>query len=176
MFRPSVRQSLTSGIRLFAVLALGVLSVAAAQSQVLAAGNVSVAAIKKGVDDSTGCLSPNPKAGLQAFIDCTAQHAKAPQGTGSEQDSYLLGLDAQSWAMVNLQSLKAWDASAHGNEVEKAEAMKAANVLQSAAHDYFLDMRKLQKKLNVTDPALCESLGVPYEVLQSHFQFYENWQ
>jgi hypothetical protein len=142
----------------------------------LAASQMVADALKTGADDSTACLSPDPKAGLKAFQDCTKKHVQAPPGSGSARDSYLLGLNGQSWAMVNLQSLKAWDAGAKGTETEKAEAMKAANVLQDAAHGYFLEMRKLQKKLSVTDPALCDALGLPYDVLQDHFRFYDQWK
>jgi hypothetical protein len=142
----------------------------------LAASQMVADAVKTGADDSTACLSPDPKAGLKAFQDCTKKHVQTPPGNGATRDSYLLGLNGQSWAMVNLQSLKAWDAGAKGTETEKAEAMKAANVLQDAAHGYFLEMRKLQKKLGVTDPALCDALGLPYDVLQNHFRFYDQWK
>lgn len=181
MSRPATIRSLACGTWLLGALGLVVLGgialgAGAVESPALAASKIATDAFKKGADDSAACLSPDPKAGLQAFRDCTAQHGKSSQGSESEQDSYLLGLNAQSWAMVNLQSLKAWDAGRQGNVTEQAEAKKAANILQDAAHGYFLDMRKLQKKLNVTDAALCESLGVPYEVLQTYFQFYDHWQ
>ncbi len=148
----------------------------AAASPALAASKMVPAALKTGSGDGTTCMTANQKKGLKAFLDCTDKYVQAAPGNGTERDSYLLGLDAQSWAMVNLQSLKAWDASAKGNETEKAEAMKAANVLQDAAHDYFVEMRKLQKKLGVTDQALCDALGFPYEVLQEHFRFYDQWK
>ena len=45
----------------------------------------------------------------------------------------------------------------------KAAAQKSANVLQDAAHDYFSVMRTMQAKVKITDPALCDALGLPYD-------------
>jgi hypothetical protein len=158
--------------RLFAAVFLLIAGSASAG----AASKIADAAFKQGTEDSAACLPQDSKSGLKVFEQCIDQHIKKPAGDKSTRDSYLLGVQAQSWAMINLQSLKAWDAGSGGSAEQQAEAKKAANVLQDVAHGHFLEMRKLQKKVSASDPEIAQELGLPYEALQAHFQFYEDWK
>ena len=133
-------------------------------------------AINKGATDGSGCLPQSEKATFDDFRGCIAKHAKSPAVKGAQADAYRLGLQAQSWLLVNLQSLKAMDAADKASGDAKAGAQKSANVLQEAAHDYFVAMRGLQGKTRVTDPALCEAIGLPYDKLKDYFDFYDHWQ
>jgi len=132
-------------------------------------------AINKGASDGTACLPKGDKATFDAFRTCIGKHAKAPTVKG-QADAYRLGLEAQSWLLINLQSLKAMDAADKATGDQKAAAQKSANVLQDAAHDYFSGMRELQGKTKITDAALCEALGLPYDKLKDYFDFYDHWQ
>jgi len=132
-------------------------------------------AINKGATDGTACLPQGNKATFDAFRTCIGKHAKAPAVKG-QADAYRLGLEAQSWLLVNLQSLKAMDAADKATGDQKAAAEKSANVLQDAAHDYFMGMRELQGKTKVNDAALCDALGLPYDKLKDYFDFYDHWQ
>lgn len=133
-------------------------------------------AINKGATDGSACLPQGGKATFDTFRGCITQHAKAPAVKGAQADAYRLGLQAQSWLLVNLQSLKAMDAADKASGNDKAAAEKSANVLQEAAHDYFVAMRGLQSKVKVDDPALCGALGLPYHQLKDYFDFYDHWQ
>jgi len=133
-------------------------------------------AINKGATDSSGCLPQNDKATFDDFRGCVAKHQKTPAVKGAQADAYRLGLQTQSWLLVNLQSLKAMDAADKASGNDKAAAQKSANVLQEAAHDYFVAMRGLQGKTRITDPALCEAIGLPYDKLKDYFDFYDHWQ
>ncbi|HVJ41689.1 MAG TPA: hypothetical protein VM639_09330 [Dongiaceae bacterium] len=133
-------------------------------------------AINKGATDGSGCLPQGDKATFDTFRGCIAQHTKAPAVKGAQADAYRLGLQAQSWLLVNLQSLKAMDAADKASGDDKAAAEKSANVLQEAAHDYFVTMRGLQGKVKVDDASLCGALGLPYEQLKDYFDFYDHWQ
>lgn len=148
----------------------------AGSSLAVAASKIVDSAFKQGAEDSAACLPQDSKSGLRIFEQCLDKHIKKPGGNTGDQPSYLLGLEAQSWAMINLQSLKAWEAGSGGSTAQQAEAKKAANVLQDVAHGHFLEMRKLQKTISASDPEISQELGLPYEALQAHFQFYENWK
>src|SRR5262249_11702394 len=137
---------------------------------------IADAAFKQGAEDGAACLPQDSKSGLQVFEQCIDKHVKKPGGGKADQDSYLLGLRAETWALINLQAQKAWDAGSSGSAAQQDEAKKAANVLLDVAHGHFLEMRKLQKKLAATDPDISQELGLPYEALQAHFQFYEDWK
>ncbi|TXH37288.1 MAG: hypothetical protein E6Q98_08510 [Rhodospirillaceae bacterium] len=163
---------MSSRFRLLAAVVLLITGSASAD----AASKIADAAFKQGAEDGAACLPQDSKSGLKVFEQCIDKHIKKPAGDKSTLDSYLLGVQAQSWAMINLQSLKAWDAGSGGSADQQAEAKKAANVLQDVAHGHFLEMRKLQKKVSATDPDISQELGLPYEALQAHFQFYENWK
>jgi hypothetical protein len=147
--------------------------------QLAAADSVSKAttdAINKGATDSSACLPQGNKATFDSFRTCVAKHAKTPSLKGTQADAYRLGLQAQSWLLVNLQSLRAMDTADKASGNDKAAAQKSANVLQEAAHDYFVAMRLVQGKVKVTDPALCTVLGLPYDRLKDYFDFYDHWQ
>lgn len=133
-------------------------------------------AIARGSNDGSACLPQGAKATFDDFRACIARHDKAPPMKAALADSYRLGLQAQSWLLVNLQSLKAMDVADKASGNDKASAQKSANVLQEAAHDYFVAMRRLQKKTKIADPALCDALGLPYEKLKDYFDFYDHWQ
>jgi len=133
-------------------------------------------AINKGAVDGTACLPQGDKATFDAFRSCIGKHAKTPAVKGAQADAYRLGLEAQSWLLINLQSLKAMDAADKASGDKKAAAEKSANVLQDAAHDYFVGMRELQGKTKVDDASLCSALGLPYDKLKDYFDFYDHWQ
>lgn len=131
-------------------------------------------AIAKGAADGTACLPQGDKATFDAFRACIGKHAKSPAVKAA--DAYRLGLEAQSWLLINLQSLKAMDAADKAAGAQKAAAQKSANVLQDAAHDYFLGMREMQGKTKIDDASLCGALGLPYDKMRDYFDFYDHWQ
>jgi hypothetical protein len=133
-------------------------------------------AINKGSVDGTACLPQGGKATFDAFKACISKHSKTPAVKGAQADAYRLGLQAQSWLLVNLQSLKAMDAADKASGADKANAEKSANVLQDAAHDFFVNMRGLQGKTKVSDADLCDAIGLPYDKLKDYFDFYDHWQ
>jgi hypothetical protein len=133
-------------------------------------------AINKGATDSSACLPQGDKATFDNFRVCVSKHVTSPAIKGSKVDAYRLGLTAQSWLLVNLQSLKAMQAADQATGSTKAAAQKSANVLQDAAHDYFTAMRTVQDKVKIDDPALCNALGLPYDRLKDYFDFYDHWQ
>jgi len=134
------------------------------------------AAINKGATDTTNCLPQGDKATFDSFRACIAKHVQTPTVMGPKTSDYRLGLVAQAWLLVNLQSLKAMDAADKASGNAKAAAQKSANVLQDAAHDYFMAMRSVQDKVKVSDAALCDTLGLPYDQLKDYFDFYDHWQ
>lgn len=160
------------------LLGLTALPIAALSSAAMAASLSKPVsdAINKGAADGTACLPKGDKATFDTFRSCIGKHAKAPAVKGAQADAYRLGLEAQSWLLINLQSLKAMDAADQATGDKKAAAQKSANVLQDAAHDYFAGMRELQGKTKITDAALCEALGLPYDKLKDYFDFYDHWQ
>jgi hypothetical protein len=140
------------------------------------ASKATADAINKGATDSSACLPQSNKAVFDDFRKCVAKHAKTPALKGAQADPYRLGLQAQSWLLVNLQSLKAMDTADKASGNDKAAAQKSANVLQEAAHDYFLAMRLVQGKVKISDAALCGAIGLPYDQLKDYFDFYDHWQ
>jgi hypothetical protein len=133
-------------------------------------------AINKGATDSSACLPQDDKGTFDSFRTCISKHVTSPAVKGAKADAYRLGLTAQSWLIVNLQSLKAMAAADQATGGNKAAAQKSASVLQDAAHDYFVAMRTMQDKVKVADPALCDALGLPYDKLKDYFDFYDHWQ
>ncbi|MDY0883938.1 hypothetical protein ACFPL7_14270 [Dongia soli] len=163
---------MSSRSRLLAAITLLIVGSSSAD----AASKIVDTAFKQGAEDGAACLPQDSKGGLQAFQQCIDKHVKQPEAGKAAQDSYLLGLRAETWALINLQAQKAWDAGSSGSTAQQEEAKKAANILLDVAHAHFLEMRKLQKKVAASDPDVSQALGLPYEALQAHFQFYENWK
>ena len=166
MRRPLFIVSLLGALSLLLVTAAGAATLDKATSD----------AINKGATDSSACLPQGDKATFDSFRLCVSKHVTSPAVKEPKTDAYRLGLTAQSWLLVNLQSLKAMDAADKLTGSNKAAAQKSANVLQDAAHDYFSVMRTMQAKVKITDPALCDALGLPYDRLKDYFDFYDHWQ
>ncbi len=164
------RPSIATGLLCLFLVSSGNLAVADAVSKAAAD------AISKGATDGSACLPQGNKATFDGFRVCIAKHAKTPAVKGAQADAYRLGLQAQSWLLVNLQSLKAMDSADKASGNDKAAAQKSANVLQEAAHDYFVAMRLTQSEVKIDDAALCNALGLPYEQLKDYFDFYDHWQ